>query len=202
MRRGADDVGFVMAIVDRSIEHDGVDPGRVYATGTVSDCPQLGSACRREHAVFLEYDPSADTVHQLDLGHAPSRPLTTVGSTASDVVFVATSRGAERIVRYDVANANWTSGPAVSCTAPIPSYSQAAWLEGADRYVVGCASTRLAVYRASTNSWTAIDAGGSPLNTRADSAIVWTGHELIAWSGTIALAGNPTPADGAAIRLG
>ena len=176
--------------------------GRVYASGTVSDCAQLGSACRHEHAIFLEYDPSADAVHQLDLSHAPSLPIATVGSTASDVVFDATSRGAERIVRYDVPNGTWTKGPAVSCVPVTPFYSQSAWLEGADAYVVGCGATRLAVYRVSTNRWTTIDAGASPLNSRAGSAIVWTGNQLIAWSGTVALPENPTPADGSAIGLG
>ena len=63
--------------------------GRVYASGTVSDCAQLGSVCRRDHAIFLEYDPNADSVHQIDLSHAPSPSFVTVGATASDVVLVA-----------------------------------------------------------------------------------------------------------------
>jgi polyhydroxybutyrate depolymerase len=33
MNADVDDVGFVMAVVDRSIDRDGVDPERVYATG-------------------------------------------------------------------------------------------------------------------------------------------------------------------------
>jgi len=43
--------------------------------------------------------------------------------------------------------------------------------------------------------------GPSPLNSREGSAIVWTGTELIAWSGTVYERFNPTPADGASLTL-
>jgi polyhydroxybutyrate depolymerase len=49
MRGGVDDVGFVMALVDRSIERDGVDPARVYATG-ISNGGMLAYRLATEHA--------------------------------------------------------------------------------------------------------------------------------------------------------
>jgi len=45
-------VGFVMALVDRAIEHDGVDPERVYATG-ISNGGQLAYRMATEHAARI-----------------------------------------------------------------------------------------------------------------------------------------------------
>lgn len=79
-------------------------------------------------------------------------------------------------------------------------YSQTAWL--GDRYVVPCGIDRFQLYDAGTDTWEAITAGRSPMNSRAGSAIVWTGTDLIAWSGTERRSGNPTPNDGHRLRLG
>lgn len=49
MKSGVDDVGFVMALVDRAIERDGVDPARVYATG-ISNGGQLAYRLATERA--------------------------------------------------------------------------------------------------------------------------------------------------------
>jgi hypothetical protein len=180
--------------------------GHVYGTGVLSDCPELGSVCQREHAVLLDYDVATDTARVTTiaraLSHRPDYALLTVGATASDVVLTTRSGAALRVVRYNVGTGKFTTGPETTCTAPIPYYSQSAWLDGASEYVAGCGATRLAVWTAATNRWTTIDAGSSPLNTRSGSAVVWTGHELFAWSGTVARPGNPTPAGGATIPLG
>jgi hypothetical protein len=67
--------------------------------------------------------------------------------------------------------------------------------------VAPCGTSGLQVYSPRTDSWRTIDAGPSPLTSRSDSAIVWTGSDLVVWSGAEDKAYNPTPADGASLRL-
>lgn len=122
------------------------------------------------------------------------------GWTGSEVVFTTTANGTERIVRYEPATDSWNTGPSARCPMTDPYYTQSAWFDG--RYASGCVQSRLEIYTASTNRWTTIDAGASPFTSRAGSAIIWTGTELIAWSGTAKEAGNRTPNDGASIALG
>jgi len=184
------------------LSHAVVVGGRVYGTGIVSDCPELGSSCRREHAIFLSYDPATNALQQIDLAHAPSGSLVTVGATASAVVFSVTNNDSLRIARYDVTTHDWTVGPPTECAPVRPAYSQTAWLSGSGTFVAGCGASQLAVYRVATGRWTTLDAGASPLNSFADSAIVWTGRQLVVWSGTVALPGNPAPNTGAIITLG
>ena len=50
-------------------------------------------------------------------------------------------------------------------------------------------------------TWTVIPAGKSPLNSMTSSSIVWTGKELIVWSGVTSSVDNPTPNTGVAIDL-
>jgi hypothetical protein len=52
-----------------------------------------------------------------------------------------------------------------------------------------------------TDGWETVPAGRSPFNARIGSAIVWTGTDLIAWSGVARRSGNPTPNTGASIAL-
>ena len=82
---------------------------------------------------------------------------------------------------------------------PVPdtAYTQTAWL--GDRYVAADGSSGLQIYGLDTDAWETITPGPSPINSREGSAIVWTGHELIAWSGTVYEKYNPTPADGASL---
>ena len=62
-------------------------------------------------------------------------------------------------------------------------------------------SSGLQIYHLAADTWQTITPGPSPLNSREGSAIVWTGHELIAWSGTVYEKFNPTPADGTSLTL-
>ncbi len=103
------------------------------------------------------------------------------------------------MVGYVPATGRWRTRGTAPCSIPYGSYAQTAWL--GDRYVTACGRTFLQIYDPAKDRWTVIRAGRSPLNSRSSSAIAWTGHELIAWSGTVAKSGNPTPADGASILL-
>src|SRR5262249_30512689 len=115
--------------------------------------------------------------------------------------FVLTTSGdpAAGPVLFNLDSDTWHVGPKPPCEPADPAYSQDAWAGSV--LVVPCGTTRLAIFDPATGSWTTIDAGPSPLNSRADSAVVWTGSQLVAWSGSIRHAGNPTVASGAAIDL-
>ena len=94
----------------------------------------------------------------------------------------------------------WRTGAPAPCAMDPGGYEQSAWLDG--RYVTACGRDALQVYDVASDTWRTIQAGSSPLNHREGSAIVWTGTDLIVWSGTVRRAGNPTPNSGKSIRLG
>ena len=172
----------------------------VYASGTHSLCPQLGSSCRQNPAIFFAFDPATGALHQIDLARAPQSSLAVIGWAGSDVVLTTTGPGRHRIVRYDPATGIWTRGPLAPCAVNPSSYTQSYWI--GSRYAVGCAPSGLEIYDPSTNAWTVLDAGPSPLSSRDGSAITWTGTELIAWSGILFQPLNPAPDDGSSIALG
>jgi hypothetical protein len=58
------------------------------------------------------------------------------------------------------------------------------------------------VYDVAADAWDVVEAGRSPMSSRAGSAIVWTDTELVVWSGTVRRPGNPTPNTGMSIALG
>ena len=145
---------------------------------------------------------------KIDLEKAPivkEQQLTLVGVSRTDVVFSTVgvptnvNSGKIVIVRYDPTTGRWRKGT----FAPFPGtsgvYQQTAWL--GDRYVAADGSSGLQIYSLDTDTWQTITPGQSPLNSREGSAIVWTGTDLIAWSGTVYERFNPTPADGASLRL-
>jgi len=177
----------------------------VFVTGRQALCaPQRGSSCRRFRSVFLAYDPATDVLRTIDLAHAPldaqqRSQLAPIAWTGADVILATT---ANRIVRYRPATGAWRLGKPAPC-APLPnpaaSYTETAWL--GDRYAAACGTDRLQLYTPATDSWQIVAAGPSPLNSRFGSAIVWTGRELIVWSGTVYRRFNPTPRDGASLLL-
>ena len=189
--------------------------GLLPSPGVVWDGRELfvmGAVCASRTScspTFLAYDPATDALRTIDLAKAPIVPeqqLTLIGWSGTDVVFttvgVPTNVNSGRIVvvRYDPATGSWSKG----AFAPFPGasgvYQQTAWL--GDRLVAADGSSGLQIYSLDTDTWQTITPGPSPLNSRSGSAIVWTGTELIAWSGTVYERYNPTPADGASLRLG
>jgi hypothetical protein len=172
----------------------------------------LGSVCAAHGTkcspTFLAYDPATDALRKISLTKAPIVPeqqLTLVGWSGTDLVFstvgVPTNVNSGRIliVRYDPATRRWRRGTFAPFPIPTGVYTQTAWL--GDRYVAADGSSGLQIYSLDTDTWQTITPGPSPLNSREGSAIVWTGRDLIAWSGTVYEGFNPTPADGASLRL-
>ncbi len=179
-----------------------------FITGTLALCPEQGSACSRRRPVLLAYKPATGVVRELalphysaDFGADTASSLTPVGATANTVVFSAAVPGSVRMILYGAATGTWQKGVNAPCFIP-PAYTQAAWL--GDRFVAACGADGLQVYPVATGRWTwrNVIPGPSPLNSREGSAIVWTGRQLIAWSGTVYRRLNPTPADGAVLSLG
>lgn len=177
--------------------------------GNLSLCPEQGSACAEHRPLFVAYDPATDAVRELELpryssdfGADTAASLTPVAWTGTDVVFSAAVPGSVRIVSYNPATGVWRKGAPAPCFIPL-QYTQRAWL--GDRYVTACGADGLQVYSPATGTWTwrTLTPGPSPLTSREGSAIVWTGTDLIAWSGSVDRRFNPdpTPGDGASLTL-
>jgi len=171
----------------------------LYGSGTYSLCPQLGSACHNTPSVFFAFDPATGGLQRFDLAHAPQSSLAVIGSSGTDVVLATTGPARPRIVGYDPSTGVWSEGPTAPCAVDLTAYTQSFWFDG--RYAVGCSPSGLEIYDPSTDAWSVLDAGPSPLSSRDGSAIAWTGSELIAWSGIVREPYNPTPDDGSAIVL-
>lgn len=178
------------------------DGDEVLAVGSLStSCPALGARCAESRPIFLGFNPATNVRRDISLVDAPfdaTVPPSLIGWTGAEAAFARYHGSSVAVVRYDPRSQKWRTGPESPC--PLGSaYVQVAWL--GDRYVAGCGDDRLQLYDLAANTWTTVAAGPSPLNSRAGSMIVWTGTTLIAWSGTIASSGNPTPSDGASISL-
>lgn len=118
-----------------------------------------------------------------------------IGWTGTEVVLTISTDVSTGVVRYNPTTGSWKKASA----APCPGTTQIAWI--GDRLVAGCGSNGLQIYTPRTDIWRTIHPGRSPFNSHANSAIVWTGTNLIVWSGTVGKPGNPTPADGASLAL-
>ena len=179
------------------------DGQEAFVIGRQSLCPQLGSSCTKFRPIFVAYDPATDTARPINVRSAPVgakqlEQLSPIAWTGSEVVFATIGNPAAGLVGYSPDTGAWSVGRAAPC-AVAAGYTQTAWL--GDRYVAPCGTTGLQIYDPATNTWEKITPGPSPLNSREGSAIVWTGTDLIAWSGTVRKPGNPTPADGASLTL-
>jgi hypothetical protein len=174
------------------------DGHEVFVMGSV--CAASALSCS---PTLLAYDPETDALREIDLTKEPTQqPLTLIASRGTDLVFSAVepANGRIFIVRYDTSTGSWRKkGAFAPFPVPDTAYTQTAWL--GDRYVAADGSSGLQIYDPDTDTWQTITPGPSPLNSREGSAVVWTGSELIAWSGTVYERYNPTPADGASLGL-
>lgn len=151
--------------------------------------------------------PPTDKVREIKLpeysanfGADTASSLKPIASTGSDVVFSAAVPGSVRVFRYNPTTGAWKRGSVAPCYLGL-QYTQTGWL--GDRFVAACGEDGLQIYNLATDSWTwrTVTPGASPLNSRESSAIVWTGTELIAWSGSVYGRFNPAPGDGASLAL-
>ena len=202
------------------------DGREAIVSGALSLCPERGSACAERRSVLVAYSPGTDTVREIALpapsetfGADTAASLKPIAWTGTEVVFTASVPGSVQIIRYNptidgwkgradagchiVDNPaqgrgcrNWRKGPSAPCNG-----AQTAWL--GDRYVTSCGEFGLQIFSLAKNAWTlqTLTSGPSPLSSREGSAIVWTGTDLIVWSGMVGKPHNPTPADGASITL-
>jgi hypothetical protein len=170
---------------------------RMFLAGTQYLCPVPDSVCEETREFLVAYDPATDELEEIDLAAAPAASVAPIGWTGTEVL--ATGADRAHLVLFDPSDSSWRSASAAPCAVD-GFYRQSAWL--GDRYVTTCGRDALQVYDVATDAWEVVEAGRSPMNVRAGSAIVWTGTDLVAWSGTARRAGNPTPNAGMSITLG
>jgi hypothetical protein len=201
----------------------------VILAGNVSLCPEKGVACDRFSATLVAYDPTTDTARDVplpapsaDFGADTAAQLKPVAWTGTDVVFTAGVQGTIELILWNPTIGSWAGQEGKPChivaapaqghgcrdwrsTQVAPCYvveTQTAWL--GDRFVASCSTDGLQIFDLATGTWDwrTIVPGRSAFTTREGSAVVWTGHELIAWSGTVrGVPGGPTPGDGASLVL-
>jgi hypothetical protein len=161
-------------------------------------------SCR---SIFLAYNPATDAVRELklpaysaDFGADQAASLKPIGWTGTEVVFSTTVPGSVRLIRYNPTTGVWTKGAYAPCYIPFTHPTQTAWL--GNRYVAACGDDGLQIYSPATDTWTwrTLTPGPSPLTSLESSAIVWTGTDLIAWSGGTGRR-ERTPLGGAALTL-
>ncbi|MEA2272858.1 MAG: hypothetical protein QOI98_1566 [Solirubrobacteraceae bacterium] len=178
---------------------DGVWSGReAYLLGARYRCPELGSSCRDRRRIFLAYNPATDRVRRISLAKAPTSDLASV-AWAHGQMLVSSDDESYTLDRYDPRTRLWSTGASAPCEPASKGYHQSEWI--GDRYVAACGHKSLQLYDPRSDTWRKIHPGPSPFNSRAGSAIVWTGKELIAWSGSLYKAGNPMAASGASLKL-
>jgi hypothetical protein len=178
-----------------------------FLAGTLSLCPERGSACDQRGPIFVAFNPVTDKIREIklpaysaDFGADTASSLKPIAWTGSEVVFSAAVPGSVRVFGYDPTTGAWKKGRVAPCYLGM-SYTQTAWV--GNRFVAACGVSGLQIYNPVTDNWTwrTITPGPSPLNSRESSAVVWTGTDLIAWSGSVYKPFNPTPGDGASLTL-
>jgi len=184
------------------------DGSEVLMTGNLSLCPEKGSACNSLRPTFVAYNPATDAVRALklpplsaDFGADTAGSLKPIAWTGIEAIFTASVPGSIRIFMYDPASASWKKGAPGPCYIP-PQFTQTAW--AGDQFAAACGTDGLQLYVPKSETWSTISPGPSPLNSRESSAIVWTGTDLVAWSGSAdkRVSPNPLPDDGASLALG
>jgi len=174
--------------------------------GTLSLCPQKGSACARSRPIVVAYNPATDRIRELRLPSAPlgaetAGSLTPLAWTGSEVIFRASAAGSLRVLTYAPATGRWQTGSRAPCALPHGSDTQTVW--AGNRLVVPCGAGALQIYDPAARSWERLTLvpGATPLDSAAGSAAAWTGTRIVVWSGWTFRRFNPTPADGDTLTL-
>jgi hypothetical protein len=174
---------------------------QAFVTGRRYLCPEQGSSCTDHKNMFFAYDPTSDAITTFDLSSAPVDPsergsLAPIGWTGTEVALVVGDDLSAGLIFFDPTAGAWRTGARPPFAA---ASSQRAWL--GNGYALPGVGGRLELYDVTGDSWRVIAAGVSPMSTRDQSAIVWTGSQLIVWSGTTSAPNNPTPNTGASVAL-
>jgi hypothetical protein len=178
------------------------DGKHAFLYGVTSQCPELGSGCQKYTPTFLSYTPATDSVQPISLHGMPVQQkdmtsMVPVAWTGSGVLFANQSKVSAPIVTYTPVSDAWSQSPPAPCVADPTSVGQVAW--AGSILAVPCGKDQLQLYDPRTRAWTVLsDAGRSPLNWLVFSSMVWTGKQLIVWSGDT---GGTTPKVGASIDL-
>ena len=158
----------------------------------VSVCAQSNVSCS---ATLLGYNPATDALRKIDLTKAPIAPRAAaeVDRREWQRPRVLDGRVGEpedlhRPLRPEHGQLEQEGRPC-SVSRPGRGVHETAWL--GDRYAAADGSSGLQIYSLDSDAWETITPGPSPLNSREGSAIVWTGADLIAWSGTVYEPFNP-----------
>jgi len=175
------------------------DGREAFVSGGVSTGPVY-----RPRAILFAFNPRTERVRPIDLSKAPVQPsqrllLFPIAWTRGELLLLigapSTSSSIE-VLRYNPVTRRWRKGKTAPCAGP----TQTAWV--GDGVVAACGANAIEIYRPRTDRWQTIrTTGASPLATKRGSVIVRTGTQLIVWSGVVNRPGNPTPPDGASIKL-
>jgi hypothetical protein len=183
----------------------GLMPNAAVWTGREAFVSGSRFTSRKATPILIAYNPATDTLRRINLSHAPANTRQrlepeAIGWTDGKLISSTTTRnGTLSVLLYDPANGTWTKAKAAPCRRPANGYSQTAWI--GTRLVAACGATRLQIYTPRGDAWKTTAPGPSPVNSRESSAIVWTGHDLIAWSGTVYKPNNPALPTGASLTL-
>ncbi|MDP1793540.1 MAG: hypothetical protein Q8K63_05310 [Acidimicrobiales bacterium] len=176
----------------------------VIIPGSLSLCPDQGSSCTQFRPIVVAYEPTRDTVREISLAKTPmtteqAEGLAAVGWTGTRVLMSVAETKAPRLFTYEPATDKWVAAASAPCEQLDASYSATAWT--GQLYIAACGRDSIQIYDAAGDEWKKLATGESPLTTRSGPVVAWTGDTLIAWSGTPRAKFNPTPADGAELRL-
>ncbi len=152
--------------------------------GGFNFAPALGTGAR--------YDPATDRWSATSVGNAPpGRDLHTAVWTGSEMIVWGGYEGGNDLNsggKYNPAADSWT--PTSTAGAPLGRESHTAVWTGIEMIVWGglgcggnCNQNTGGRYNPSTDSWIATSISNAP-SARRDHTAVWTGSEMIIWSGT------------------
>jgi len=175
------------------------DGEHAWLSGIEYTCPPpISSTCQQSHPVLLRYNPATDELATPSSSSAPRSESRLVGRLGGHtLVFDASHDQTVQLAFYDTAGTMWRMSRPVECQ-PGDSTNRK-WTD--QGYAVACGRDSIAFYRANSDTWTTYSPGRSLFNANSGSAIVWTGGELVVWSGSTNETYNPTPNVGARTTL-
>ncbi len=173
---------------------------KAFLSGRQYLCPEP-HACNMEwRSSVVAYEPASDTLRTINVpltwSGDPPLLLSPVAWTGDAVLLTVNSTVG--LLSYRPADDSWKDVAEPPCSLP-SYYGITAWI--GDRIVASCSNDAMQVYTPATDTWERLETGQSTVPSRALSALVWTGRELIVWGGMLREPGNPTPADGAELIL-